>query len=646
MSEPKRAGAERGRLFAFFAAIVAFPGRVLSLLSATLFGRFFTGYEKCRTLLSESRLASSLRSSRLYRRLEPSRLRFTKLIARSRVTRFYRAVAELFIYTETRVYGVLFGTFGIYTVLVYFIKYYAILTAFDDRSVLFTGIVVTVLSLPLLLSGRPLCMTVQENPLFNHILYNIFEMRRATRTRKGRASINASVAFLLGSVLGIVGFFLHPLFLIGGICVFFAFFLLLSSPELCLFIAIFSAPFLIFVERPAFLLGVIILIGAVSYFFKVLLGRRTFAFGPMDLAVLALSLLYVVSCFFSLGGTASIIRALTAVVLLLGYFLSVNLLSSRRILRHAIATLLSSGSIVAIIGLVQQIGGHAIADWLDNAAYDYIAGRITSVFENPNVLAVYLILILPFTAAGFLRKGGASGRVFSFFAFALCLAAIVYTWSRGAWLGVILSLALFLFVCKPATVYFILPLLIAFPILMATPIGLRLSSITSLTDTSISYRFGIWQGALAMAGQHLLGGIGVGESAFRAIYPYYALSGIEGATHTHNLPLQLLCEFGILGPLLFVLVMVLLCQCILTHQTEESDEELRLFALAAGCGIFAVLINGLFDYVFYNSRVFFLFFVVVGIAVALSRVGRTERARALPIYDTVSTAGVLDIPLL
>ena len=149
-----------------------------------------------------------------------------------------------------------------------------------------------------------------------------------------------------------------------------------------------------------------------------------------------------------------------------------------------------------------------------------------------------------------------------------------------------------------------------------------------------------------MAKEHLLGGVGVGESAFRAYYPLYSLSGIEGATHAHNLLLQLLCEFGVLGPMLFLLFAVFLYQCLFSHQAEETDEEIRLSSIAAGCGIFAVLINGLFDYVFYNSRVFFLFFVVVGIAVALSRVGRVERTRSAPIYDKGSTESVLDIPLI
>lgn len=645
MNEQKRKKSEKGGILAFFAAMIAFPSRVLSLLSASLFGRFFHGYEGTRDLLFESRLASDVRRTRTFQRLAPARARFTDTVSTSKVPAFYQTIADTLRYTECRIYGILFGTFGLYTVLVYFIKYYAVTTVFNDRKVLFTGILIILFSIPLLLLKRPVCLAVQEISFLDYLLFEVFEMRRATRVRKGEATVNGTVAFIIGSALGIVGFFVHPLYLLIGILVLLFLWLLLSSPEFSLFVSIFAAPFLVFVEHPTFLLGVIVLIGSCSYFFKVLVGKRTFKFGPMDMMVLLLGLLYVCSALFSFGGIDAALSAFSTVVLLLGYFLCANLLSSRRTLRHAITALLTSAGIVAVIGLIQQIAGQAIANWLDHRVYDYIAGRITSVFENPNILAVFLILVLPFAAAGFLRRGRIIGRIFSFVVFFVCLAATVYTWSRGAWVGIILALLLFLFVCKPATVYLLIPLLAGFPLILSTPIGKRLSSIILLSDSSISYRLSIWQGALSMSGDHILGGLGVGDAAFSAVFPYYAPAGVEGATHAHNLLLQLLCELGVLGPILFLLFTTLFFQCVISHQSEETDEEFRLFSIAAGCGVFAVLVNGLFDYVFYNSRVLFLFFVVVGIAVALSRVGRTERERAKPIYDTGSTASVLDISL-
>ena len=441
MSEQKRKRTEKSGAHGFFAALGALPARVMALFGRTFLGRFFLGYGKTRELLSESRLASKVRSSVLEGRIKPFRFDFTEMIAKSKVTELYRAAADMFRYTKTYIYGIIFCVLGIYAVLGYFIG-----TVAGVKSALITGIVLVLLSIPLLFSFRPLCVTVQENAFLSHLLYDVFEMRRATRARKGRTTINAFVGLAIGFVLGIPCFLFHPLYVFGAIVAVILFFLLLSSPEFCLFAAIFSAPFLIFVERPAFLLGVMVMIGTASYFFKVLLGKRTFSFGPMDLAITALCLLYIGACPFTFGGRESVLRALTAVVLLFGYFLSVNLLSSRRILRHAITTLMTSGAIVAAVGLVQQIGGRAIADWLDHDAYNYIAGRITSVFENPNVLAVYLILILPFTAAGFLQRGRTRGQIFSFLCFALCLTAVVYTWSRGAWLGAIVSLTLFLLI--------------------------------------------------------------------------------------------------------------------------------------------------------------------------------------------------------
>ena len=645
MKEQKRAKSEKSGILGFFAAVLAFPARVLSLFAATPLGRFFTGYEGTRAHLLESRLANDVRRSSLYHRARPARSSFTNAVSKSKIPHIYHTVTDTLRYTESRMYGILFGTFGLYTVLVYFIKHFVATTVFNDTKVLITGIGVMLISLPLLLSGRPICLAVQENVFLERLLFDVFEMRRATRVRKGSATINATLAFIIGSALGIVGFFVHPLYLVGGICILLFLWLLLSSPEFSLFAAIFSAPFLIFFEHPTFLLGVIVLIGSASYFFKVVLGKRTFTFGPMDVMVFLLAMLYAASSLFSFGGLESALRALAAAVLMLGYFLAANLLTSRRTLRHAINTLLTSAGAVALIGLVQQAAGKAIADWLDHRVYDYISGRITSVFENPNVLAVFLILMLPFAAAGFLRRGRFGGRIFSFVTFLLCLCAVVYTWSRGAWLGVILSLLLFLFACKPATVYLLVPLAAGIPLILTTSVGKRLASILSLSDSSISYRLSIWRGALSMAGDHVLGGLGVGEGAFSSVFPYYAPAGVEGATHAHNLLLQMLCELGILGPILFVFFTTLFFQRVVSHQAEEGDEEFRLYSLAAGCGVFAVLINGLFDYVFYNSRIFFLFFVVVGIAVALSRVGRTERERAKPISDTAGTAAVLDISL-
>jgi O-antigen ligase len=397
------------------------------------------------------------------------------------------------------------------------------------------------------------------------------------------------------------------------------------------------------------LLAVVILTGAVSYLFKIMLGKRTFSFRPLDLTVLLLGLMYVLSTPFTHGGSASVREALLYAVLLLGYFLAANLLNTPAAISRAITALVAGGTVTALLGLYQQFAGKAVADWLDNAAYDYIAGRITAAFGNPNVLATYLILLFPFVMAGILKKGSFGSRAGSFLLFALFISTIILTWSRGAWIGVFLSLAIFLFAYNPATLYIWIPTVIGGLFALQhfdSAILNRLGSVFSpMADSSISYRISTWHGALSMASEHLLGGIGVGEEAFHATYPYYALSGIESAPHAHNLPLQYLCEFGIVGPLLLLLFIVIFFQCVISHRREETNQAFRLYSLAASSGVLAVLIFGLTDHVFYNARIFFLFFAVAGIAAALSRVGRVERERSLPISDREGEAYTIEIEL-
>ncbi|MBQ8173847.1 MAG: O-antigen ligase family protein [Clostridia bacterium] len=637
MDSEKRHHSVRHGIGTFFAFLIALPSRFTAWLCDSFVGRCFHAYDKSTELLGESRLFRRFRESRVYRAASPMRYRVASALTNGPLSMLFTRILDILRYTETRIYGVMFGTFGLYTILVYVVRHFAFAAAGNDLGSLITGVATLFCSLLLLLSRKPLCVTLQESRILGFLLYRTAGLRRHPAGKHVRHTINPTVAFLLGSALGITGFFMQPLYLLLGILGIVLFFLLLFSPELCLFSAIAFAPFLIFVERPSILLCTVVLIGIVGYLLKVLLGKRLFSIEPLDFAVLFLTLSYLLSTAFTYGGEASVLRALACATLLGGgYFLTVNLFTSRALIIRAVNTLIISGTVVALIGLLQQFTGHAVADWLDSAAYDYISGRITSVFENPNILAVYLIMILPFVTVMLLRRGSPLRRLSAFFVFALFMAAIVYTWSRGAWIGVIASFALLMFACSPATIYLLLPVAAGIPLLLrwaASPIADRLSSAASLADSSVSYRFHLWRGTLDMIGDHILGGIGVGEEAFAAVYPYYAPAGIETARHAHNLYLEHLAEFGVVGLLLLLLFIFLFFQRTLTHQHEEENTEIRLFSVAAGCSVFAVLVNGLSDHVFYNSRIFFLFFVVVGIAVALARVGRTEHERSQPIED-------------
>ena len=69
--------------------------------------------------------------------------------------------------------------------------------------------------------------------------------------------------------------------------------------------------------------------------------------------------------------------------------------------------------IISVIGVGQYAFGAAELRWVDASRFGDIGGRVTSIFSNPNILAVYLLLYFPFSLwATFLPENKGRMRVF------------------------------------------------------------------------------------------------------------------------------------------------------------------------------------------------------------------------------------------
>ena len=67
-----------------------------------------------------------------------------------------------------------------------------------------------------------------------------------------------------------------------------------------------------------------------------------------------------------------------------------------------------------------------------------------------------------------------------------------------------------------------MPIIIVFlPFIIPETMVERMMSVGNLGDSSTSYRVFIWLGTLEMLKNFWLGGIGMGEGAFRTVYPLY-----------------------------------------------------------------------------------------------------------------------------
>ena len=138
----------------------------------------------------------------------------------------------------------------------------------------------------------------------------------------------------------------------------------------------------------------------------------------------------------------------------------------------------------------------------------------------------------------------------------------------------------------------------------------RISSVGNLEDTSTSYRVYIWKGTLRMLKDYWTTGIGVGQGAYDKIYPGYSYSTIV-APHAHNLYLVILSEMGFLGLFGFAALIIFLIKKLYVAQSNAESRDIKLISLSLMTAMLGFLLQGMFDNVWYNYRVFLFFWMFV-----------------------------------
>lgn len=527
-----------------------------------------------------------------------------------------------------RGYGVLLTSFGLYSIFVYYLRLLVPVMDNPDPEHIIPMFFVVIFSIPLLFVKRSLSMSVYTGKITNFIFVKLFGFRAEMFDNDfDSKSYRTSMMIFPGLIFGIATLFVGPIDILLVVVAVIAVCLIMCVPEIGILIAIFMLPFFSVFESPSIVLAIVILVTSMSYIFKLICGKRIFKFELLDVAILTFLGLIYFSGAITIGGAMSYGSALISVFLIFGYFLVVNLMRTEEWIKRCVISFVSSGTIVAIIGILQYILGLSPFDWMDENLFSDISGRTTSLFENPNILAVYLVAILMFVLCFFMlcrRKNVKMLVGFSIFTIITCL---ILTWSRGAWLAAIIGVLIFAFINSKKTLRYVFLILGILPVaiyLIPNNIVNRFLSIVNLTDSSISYRIYTWKGSLKLIKDYFWGGIGYGTEAFSEAYSNYAYMGMETAEHSHNLFLQIIISMGICGVVVFSIILLFFFQKNVEYLKSPSNNSSFVLASAGATSVVSFLIMGIFDYVWYNYRMFFLFWIVLALSIATIRVGKAE----------------------
>ena len=547
-----------------------------------------------------------------------------RLLGAAKLTESEKKLSAYFVCAQTNAYGVLLLAFGLVTLLTHFARYYWETEVIDVLLPLILGAVCCLVAIPLLIPQEALYELTEKNRVLRTVCYDFFCLKH-THASGATVVFRRRVAIPLGILLAILGFLTSPLYVLLALLSLTLLRLSLSSPELPFLLSLLMLPYLAVIPHGTLILTALIALATLSYLRKSALGNRIFTLEGYDLLLFFFGLVYLISGIFN-GELASFTSALVRVVLLFGFTLAANLIANRRIADNVALALGLCSAPVSLIGIYQYFFTDLTDTYSDPAFADLIRGRVCGTFTNPNVFAMFLCVATLFTLYCLQGTPRGGRRAITASILAIHLAATLLTFSRGAWIALFLSIALVLLLEYVRTPGVLLSLLLAatsLTILLPDAVLARLYSIANASDTSILYRLSILRSSIAMFCDNLLLGVGVGEEAFRIAFTQYAEDGVV-APHSHNLLLQIGCEAGVLALVIFLLLLLWRARHVTSYRPYTKASSVRRANHSCIGAIFALLLFGMTDSIFYPFSIYYLFFLVLGMGSAVLRIAKKE----------------------
>lgn len=288
----------------------------------------------------------------------------------------------------------------------------------------------------------------------------------------------------------------------------------------------------------------------------------------------------------------------------------INGIEKKKDLYTLIDFIIVIGFMTAFYAFYQYFSGEPMGSgWVDPSSN--ISVRVFSSFENPNLYAEYLIMIIPLTFARFLSVDQKK-KIFYALIGIVQLIALLLTFSRGGWLGLVFAVGVFILFLKRDLIIKLIPLGIISLFFLPNSIMMRIKSIGSLSDSSNFYRLQIWENSVNIIKDFFVTGVGLGFESFRSISSLYIKD--FSPYHAHNTYLELMIEIGALGLILFIWLLGKLLKDI-RYQKMSQD---KIFTVALFSGIAGLFIHGVAEHILYNPKIIFQFWLMMGLLITFN----------------------------
>lgn len=531
------------------------------------------------------------------------------------IASFFEKLTKVISYTPSRTYGAFLAVFGALSLVLHFVKDYIGIYDVVPLWALLISSFFALLSVPFLLSDKPLSIALQSNRVTDFVFFEFFCIRRMHKNDNERG-IAPYIGIILGVIVAVFGaiFPLRTVVLCLGVLVYV--FLTFLSPEFSFFSIFLMMPYLSF-DTDGLFLAALVGITLISYMRKVALGKRVYFFEQYDLGLFIMLFCILISGIF-VKGVESFVSSVVMILLGMGYILASSLVTNRRLADGLTNAVIISAVPVSVIAIVQSI-------------VDIVRGGLASfegacaTFDSPSTLSIFLLVALCFSTYFVDVRRKKAVKVLYAVITCIIFVALISTMSFWAFGALIIGTIAFAAQKMRHGSGLVLLLLSAFTyLLLFIPSQYRdmiySSEIAEALGLSDSIRR--WQTSFMMLRDNLFLGVGIGDDSFVKEIINYTSS--FDYSNSGNFLLELACEAGIISLFVFIIIYLIRVRHRGIYQPYVKNSLMSKVSTYTTVLTVILMAYGAFNYIWADMSMYYLFWCVFGLGSAALRVSKSE----------------------
>lgn len=256
---------------------------------------------------------------------------------------------------------------------------------------------------------------------------------------------------------------------------------------------------------------------------------------------------------------------------------------------------------ISVLAIMQKLTGQFYSPTLEVSELN---GRVTSFFTTPNAIGLYVAPIIPLMIYGL--KDEKRKNIY-LLVILLALVGLFLSFSQGAWVALVVSAVLGLYLSGQRKLTGIFLLLFFLTVIFFNPLRENLL----FKSQSGHNRLVLWDYTwdfLTKSPKNFVLGAGIKEWFERVQKPVNDFKKIEPLISPHNIFLNFWSEIGLFGALLFVFIYI-----IGVKEAVKKYCNNKIFGIILICALVIFLIHGMVDAPYFKNDLSFLWWVIAAI---------------------------------